>query len=154
MYFKNEKAEIEILIGGYTDVPQRYDDKIIRKNALACQVYFYGEDLGDGVLWDDLFQTDDIIRLHCMAVELASGNVDSFSYKDQWDMVLIDAKRNADDYDISVSVIQRSRGNSYLSGKFTYSKQDFMKLIEELEKYKKSYPVRKCRISFSHLFGK
>lgn len=140
MYFKNEKSEIEILIGGYTDTPEFYEESV-GKNALSCQVSYYGEELGDGVLWDELFQTDDIVRLCDMANQLATGKADSFSYKDQWNMVLINAKRDIENYQIEVSVIQRCSGK-YLSDIFSYSKQEFTDFIEELEKYKNAYPVR------------
>ena len=140
MYFKNDKSEIEILVGGYTETPEYYDESI-GKNALSCQVSYFGEELGDGVLWDELFQTDDIVRLCDMANQLANGNVDTFSYKDQWDMVLINAKRDIENYQIEVSVIQRGLGK-YLSDIFAYSKQEFTDFIEELEKYKNAYPVR------------
>ena len=140
MYFKNDKSEIEILVGGYTETPEYYDESI-GKNALSCQVSYFGEKLGDGVLWDELFQTDDIVRLCDMANQLANGNVDTFSYKDQWDMVLINAKRDIENYQIEVSVIQRDSGE-YLSDIFAYSKQEFTDFIEELEKYKNAYPVR------------
>ena len=140
MYFKNEKSEIEILIGGYTDTPELYEESI-GKNALYCQVSFYGEKLGDGVLLDELFQADDIVRLCDMANQLANGNVDTFSYKDQWDMVLINAKRDIENYQIEVNVIERCSGE-YLSDIFSYSKQEFTDFIEELEKYKNAYPVR------------
>ena len=140
MYFKNDKSEIEILVGGYTETPEYYDESI-GKNALSCQVSYFGEKLGDGVLWDELFQTDDIVRLCDMSNQLANGNVDTFSYKDQWDMVLINAKRDIENYQIEVSVIQRGSGK-YLSDIFAYSKQEFTDFIGELEKYKNAYPVR------------
>ncbi len=139
MYFKNENSEIEILIGGYTDTPEFYEESI-GKNALSCQVSYYGEELGDGLLWDELFQTDDIVRLHDMAIQLANGEVGSFAYKDQWDMVLINAKRSKESYQMEVNVMQRVDGK-YLSDVFAYSKEEFMDFIEELEKYKKAYPI-------------
>ena len=139
MYFKNEKSEIEILIGGYTDTPEYYEESI-GKNALSCQVSYYGEKIGDGVLWDELFQTDDIVRLHNMALQLANGEVDCFEYKDRWDMVIINAKHNADSYEVEVNVMQRAQGK-YLSDVFSYTKQEFMDFVDELEEYKKAYPI-------------
>lgn len=140
MFFKNEKSEIEILIGGYTDTPECFEESI-GKNALSCQVSYFGEELGYGVLWDELFQTDDIVRLYNMAIQLANGKVDSFLYKDQWNMVLINAEKGIDNYQIEVSIIQRDSGN-YLSGKFVYSKPEFADFIEELKNYKEAYPAR------------
>ena len=139
MYFKNEKSEIEILIGGYTDTPELYEESI-GKNALSCQVNYYGEKIGDGVLWDELFQTDDIVRLHAMALQLANGEVDCFEYKDQWDMVIINAKHNADSYEVEVNITQRAEGK-YLSDVFSYTKQEFMDFVDELEEYQKAYPI-------------
>ena len=140
MYFKNDKAEIEILIGGYTDTPEYYEESV-GKNALSCQMSYYGEDLGDGVLWDELFQTDDIVRLYDMALCLATGKADSFVYADQWDMVMIRAKQNADSFEMEVSVMQRAQGK-YLSAVFPYTKQELMDFVDELGEYKKAYPVR------------
>jgi len=139
MYFKNEKSEIEILIGGYTDTPEFYEESI-GKNALSCQVSYYGEKIGDGVLWDELFQTDDIVRLHTIALQLANGEVDCFEYKDQWDMVIINAKHNADDYEVEVNVKQKYNGE-YLADVFNYTKQELIDLVNELEEYKKTYPI-------------
>lgn len=139
MYFKNEKAEIEILIGGYTDDPEYYGESI-GKNALTCQVSYWGEELGDGVLWDELFQTDDIVRLYNLAFQLAAGKVDSFAYSDQWGMVIIQAKRNGTRYDFEVGIVQRGAGE-YLSDVFPYTKQELMAFIEELGEYKRMYPV-------------
>jgi len=139
MYFKNEKSEIEILIGGYTDTPEFYEESI-GKNALSCQVSYYGEKIGDGVLWDELFQTDDIVRLHTMALQLANGKVDCFEYKDRWDMVIINAKHNADNYEVEVNVKQKYNGE-YLADVFNYTKQELIDLVNELEEYKKTYPI-------------
>lgn len=115
--------------------------RALEKNALSCQMSYYGEDLGDGVLWDELFQTDDIVRLYDMALCLATGKVDSFVYADQWDMVMIHAKKKADSYEMEVSVMQRAQGK-HLSAVFSYTKQELMDFVDELGEYKKAYPVR------------
>lgn len=139
MYFKNEKKRIEILIGGYTDTPEFFEESI-GKNALSCLVSYWGEDLGYGVLFDELFQTDDVARLYDMAFCLATSKVDSFTYADQWDLVIINAKRNADSYEIEVNVKIWGE-DEYLSGVFNYTKQEFMDFVDELEEYKKVYPI-------------
>lgn len=38
MYFKNDKAEIEILIGGYTDTPEYYEESVRKMRFPARRV--------------------------------------------------------------------------------------------------------------------
>lgn len=82
----------------------------------------------------------DIARLHAMAIQLANGQVDSFTYKDKWDMVLINARQDTDNYQIAISIMQRG-SDEYLSDTFLYSKQELASFIDELEKYKNEYPI-------------
>ena len=67
MCFKNENTEIEIIVTGYTKLPEKYDEKI-GKNALSCIIpYSLNRDwnsLGTGHFLCKLVIKEDTCRSH------------------------------------------------------------------------------------------
>lgn len=139
MYFKNDKSEIEIFVDGYTDFPEKYSEEV-GKNALSCTV-FYSLDRawGKGVLFDELFQTDEIILLHKRITALLEETVDTVDYKDKWNCFTFIAKKNKIDYDVYINII--ARGGEDINGNFKMTFSDLKEIAEELNEYIIKYPV-------------
>ncbi len=142
MYFKNDKIDIEILVGGYTDSPESYSEEI-GKNALSCQVVYSGEDMFDGVLWDELFQTNGIISLYNEINMLLSEETNQITYRDEWNYFTFNALRKSNDkYEIYIKIIQKAEKED-LTGTFEYTVNELKELAEELKCYMNLYPVVK-----------
>lgn len=142
MYFKNENTEIEIIVNGYTELPEKYDDKI-GKNALSCTIpYSLNRDWGEGVMFEDLFQTDEIILLHNKIINLLAKKVDTIEYRDEWNYFTFNARRTENEFEVYVNVINRADSED-INGTFKMTFDELKEIEEELSEYMIKFPIVK-----------
>ena len=139
MYLKNENAIFEICIAGYTDEPDYYGG-VVGRNALDCQFTWCRGTEWIGTLWDALFQTDDIVRLHDGFASVLNGVEHIYDYADNWNYVKMKITNILEGYELSVSVWHRGDGE-YISDAFLLTKEQLQELVRELCDLKKAYPV-------------
>ena len=139
MYLKNENAIFEICIAGYTDEPDYYGG-VVGRNALDCQFTWCRGTEWIGTLWDALFQTDDIVRLHDGFASVLNGVEHIYDYADNWNYVKMKITNILECYELSVSVWHRGDGE-YISDAFLLTKEQLQELVRELCDLKKAYPV-------------
>lgn len=140
MYFKNETSEIEIFVDGYTDFPEAYSEQI-GKNALSCTVaYSLKRAFGNGVLFDELFQTNDIIILHEKIAQLLAGKVETIEYEDKWGYFTFNAKKSENNFEVYINILNRSSKDD-INGFFKMTFNELQELKNELQGYMAKFPV-------------
>ena len=140
MYFENENCTYQIIVMGYTDTPERFSGNIGR-NALSCEFSWFENGNWVGTMWDELFQTDDIIRLYDGIHNVLNHQTDTYSYRDKWDCVIMDIKTlDSNTFKLSVSVYDQSNG-CYKSETFTLDENDLRNFTDELTELTKLFPV-------------
>ena len=140
MYFKKDDIIFEIFVKGYTEDPEYYGGALGR-NALSCQFDYQKSTEEFGILWDELFQTDDIVRLYNGIYDMLYEKNDSFSYADEWGYVKINARRlSSIKYELVVSVYDRSEDKD-ISEFFYLSTDDMKDFVDELRELTRRFPV-------------
>lgn len=140
MYFENENCAYQIVVLGYTDFPERFSEDV-GCNALSCEFSWFKNGNWAGTMWDELFQTDDIIRLYDGIHNVLNHQTDTYSYRDKWDCVIMNAKHiDTNTYELAVSVYDQIKSN-YKSETFHLSENDFRDFADELTELTKLFPV-------------
>ena len=140
MYFKNENSEIEIIVNGYTELPEKYDEEI-RKNALSCTIlYSLSRDWGEGVMFEELFQTSEIILLHDKIIDLLAKKLDTIEYRDEWNYFTFIAQRIKNEFEVYVNIIDRA-GSKDINGTFEMTFDELKRIEEELQEYMIKFPI-------------
>lgn len=90
VWFENDTAWLEILIGGYTDRPWYFKTEDIGLNALQCQVAFDNNKTGRNfVMWDEILQTDEIITIRDGMEQILSGIIEKFIFHSEYESFAI-----------------------------------------------------------------
>lgn len=140
MYFKNENLEIEIIVNGYTELPEKYDEEI-GKNVLSCTVlYSLNRDWGEGVIFEELFQTNEIILLHNKIIDLLAKKVDTIEYRDEWNYFTFNALRIKNEFEVYVNIIDRADSED-INGTFKMAFDELKEIEEELQEYMVKFPI-------------
>ena len=140
MYFKNENSEIEIIVNGYTELPEKYDEEI-GKNALSCTIlYSLSRDWGEGVMFEELFQTSEIILLHDKIIDLLAKKLDTIEYRDEWNYFTFIAQRIKNEFEVYVNIINRA-GPEDINGTFKMTFDELKGIEEELQEYMIKFPI-------------
>ena len=140
MYFKNENSEIEIIVNGYTELPEKYDEEI-GKNALSCTIlYSLSRDWGEGVMFEELFQTSEIILLHDKIIDLLAKKLDTIEYRDEWNYFTFVAQRIKNEFEVYVNIINRA-GSEDINGTFKMTFDELKGIEEELQEYMIKFPI-------------
>lgn len=140
MYFKNENSEIEIIVNGYTELPEKYDEEI-GKNALSCIIlYSLSRDWGEGVMFEELFQTSEIILLHDKIIDLLAKKLDTIEYRDEWNYFTFIAQRIKNEFEVYVNIIDRA-GLEDINGTFKMTFDELKGIEEELQEYMIKFPI-------------
>lgn len=140
MYFKNENSEIEIIVNGYTEFPEKYDEEI-GKNALSCTIlYSLSRDWGEGVMFEELFQTSEIILLHDRIIDLLAKKLDTIEYRDEWNYFTFIAQRIKNEFEVYVNIIDRGCSED-INGTFKMTFDELKGIEEELQEYMIKFPI-------------
>ena len=140
MYFKNENSEIEIIVNGYTELPEKYDEEI-GKNALSCTIlYSLSRDWGEGVMFEELFQTSEIILLHDKIIDLLAKKLDTIEYRDEWNYFTFIAQRIKNEFEVYVNIINRADSED-INGTFKMTFDELKGIEEELQEYMIKFPI-------------
>lgn len=139
MYFRNDHAELEILIGGYTDCPERYSEEV-GKNALECQASFEDHQTGRNfVMWDEIFQTDEIAEIRDGIQTILSSQKDSYIFDSQYKTFAISLHIEGERY--SAKVYLHSVGDD-VTENFLLSRDELSELLDYLSDCCEKFPVR------------
>ena len=140
MYFKNENSEIEIIVNGYTELPEKYDEEI-GKNALSCTIlYSLSRDWVEGVMFEELFQTSEIILLPDKIIDLLAKKLDTIEYRDEWNYFTFIAQRIKNEFEVYVNIIDRA-GSEDINGTFKMTFDELKGIEEELQEYMIKFPI-------------
>lgn len=139
MHFKNSDTEICLTVDGYTDFPEAFSEEI-GKNALVCTVsYLLPRDWGEGVLFDEIFQTYDITRFCELLSDLLCNKTDNILYKDEWDYFTFNAKKAGNKFEVYVNIIDRCSTED-INGTFVMTFFELKEIQEELQEYMLKFP--------------
>ena len=86
VWFENDAACLEILIGGYTDRPWYFKTEHMGLNALQCQVAFDNNETGRNfVMWDEILQTEEIVAIRDGMEQILSGTIEKFIFHSEYE---------------------------------------------------------------------
>ena len=140
VWFENDAAWLEILIGGYTDRPWYFKTEDIGLNALQCQVAFDNNKTGRNfVMWDEILQTDEIITIRDGMEQILSGIIEKFIFHSEYESFAIAIWEGKAGFETLVQV-QNIDGN--IREQFCLERTALMENYNYLKTCCEKYPVR------------
>ena len=140
MWFENDAACLEILIGGYTDRPWYFKTEHIGLNALQCQVAFDNNETGRNfVMWDEILQTEEIVAIRDGMEQILSGTIEKFVFHSEYETFAIAVWACETGFEALVQ-IQHLDGN--VREQFHLDKAMLMENYNYLKTCCEKYPVR------------
>lgn len=111
MWFENDTAYLEILIGGYTERPWYFKTEHMGLNALECQVAFDKNESGRNfVMWDEVLQTEEIVMIRDGLEKILSGAEEKFIFHSEYETFAIAVWTNEVGFEVLVQ-LQNIDGN-------------------------------------------
>ncbi len=140
MWFESDTVSLDILIGGYTDRPWYFKTEHMGMNALECQVCYTNEETGRNfVMFDEVFQTEEIAMIRNGLKSVLSGAQEEFIFHSEYETFAIAVWRDGSDFKIIVQV-QNIDGN--IRESFQADKALLTENYNYLNACCEQYPVR------------
>lgn len=142
MYFEKEGTSLEILIGAYTEKPEGlYISKDVWLNVLNCMTIYYRENpYHDEILFEDLFQTQDVVSLYKNIHQLLYNQVSEIHFKTEYEELRMDIIPQDNNYQVKIYIVNRAEDD--IEEMFSISRQQLCDIADELKERSETYPPR------------